>query len=178
MINRIDFIFFDCRKTFIIIVLHLYNNNIKCFCLHVVRRCVHLFCWNDEQNAKSVRQGGQHGPLDHLLPEKRSGLIHCTSFFFMVLVGHIHVVFGPMWDLMCIVHLVISLHEAMICLNHVQQSLATFHDQTFTYSMCRCSLYQILIKRSTQKMNCLLWSQANASCLYKSKVLNKSLSLD
>lgn len=66
-----------------------------------------------------------------------------TSFFFVVLVGHIHVVFGPMWDLMCIVHLVIFLHVAMICLNHVQPNLATFYDQTFTYSMCRCSLYQI-----------------------------------
>lgn len=65
------------------------------------------------------------------------------SFFFMVLVGHIHVVFGPMWDLMCIVHLVIILHVAMICLNHVQPNLALFYDQTFTYSMCRCSLSQI-----------------------------------
>lgn len=146
MINRIDFIFFDCRKTFIIIVLHLYNNNIKCFCLYVVGRCVHLFCWNDEQNAKSVCQGGQHGPLDHILPQKRSGLIHCTSFFFMVLVGHIHVVFGPMWDLMCIVHLVIFfLHVAMICFNHVQPNKAMFYYQIFTYSMfwIRCSLYKI-----------------------------------
>lgn len=66
-----------------------------------------------------------------------------TSFFFVVLVGHRHVVFGPMWDLMCIVHLVIFLHVAMICFNHVQQNLAMFYYQIFTYSMFRCSLYKI-----------------------------------
>lgn len=166
MINRIDFIFFDCRKTFIIFVLHLYNNNIKCFCLYVVGRCVHLFCWNDEQNAKSVCQGGQHGPLDHILPQKRSGLIHCTSFFFMVLVGHIHVVFGPMWDLMCIVHLVIFLHVAMICLIMFSQIKLCFIIK-YLHTVCFKLGVHFTKLRSTQRMNSLK-ALDKGKCIYTS----------
>lgn len=140
MIKWIDFIFFDCRKTLIIIVLHLYNNNIVFLSLCSWEMCqpILLKWWTKCKECMPGRTTWTSGPST---APKKVGFD--TSFFFMVLEGHIHVVLGPMWDLMCIVHLVIFLHLAMICFNHVQRNLAMFYYQIFTYSMFRCSLYKI-----------------------------------
>lgn len=77
-----------------------------------------------------------------------------VGFFFVVLVGHTHVVFGPMWDLMCIVHLVIFLHVAMICLIMFSQIKLCFIIK-YLHTVCFKLGVHFTKLRSTQRMNSL-----------------------